>query len=162
MALSGDPAARGRQLANRQGFPPAPVGNDRGATHGGYATHKTLPVDSLAAELYELLELEPPLRDGDGALPAQDSVAVELLATCLARLRRIGEWLEENDVFDKRGRPRSVLELERRLRAEARDHMRDLGLTPRARVAIGISLQRGREASLAELLADLDEATADA
>ncbi len=108
-----------------------------------------------------MLAAETPLRDADGGLPAADSTAVELLALCLLRIERVAAWLEEHGEFDKRGRPRPVLEVERRLRAEARDHMRDLGLTPRARVAIGLSLQRGREVSLAELLADLDEDGAD-
>jgi hypothetical protein len=161
MPLSSDPAARERQLANRRTFPAAPVGNDRGATHSAAATAKTLPVAGKARELREMLAAETPLRDADGGLPAADSTAVELLALCLLRIERVAAWLEEHGEFDKRGRPRPVLEVERRLRAEARDHMRDLGLTPRARVAIGLSLQRGREVSLAELLADLDEDGAD-
>jgi hypothetical protein len=114
-------------------------------------------VGSYAEAVYELLAEEAPLRDRDGGLPAADRVAVELLATCLARLASIAAWIEEHGLVDRRGRPWPVVEVERRLRNEARDHARDLGLTPKARTAIGITLQRGAAASLAELLSDLEE-----
>jgi hypothetical protein len=67
MALSDDPVRREAQLANLQAG--APLGNPRTRRHGGYATHKTLPADSVAAAIYAELEQETPLRDGDGGLP---------------------------------------------------------------------------------------------
>jgi hypothetical protein len=154
MALSDDPVRRGAQLANLRPAPPAPRNNDNAETHGA---HKTLPVDSVAAAIARGVEAETPLRGPDGGLPAADRVAVELLAGCLSRLARIGEWVEVHGPLDGKGKPRPVLEVERRLRNEAREHLRELGLTPRARVAIGITLQRGAGASLAELLSALDE-----
>ena len=40
------------------------------------------------------------------------------------------------------GIPRPAVEFERRLRAEARDHAAELGLTPRSRAALGLDLAR--------------------
>jgi hypothetical protein len=145
----------GRSLAN---LTPAPVGNAHAVKHGGQATRKTLPVGSVAEAIFAELEQEAPLRDAEGGLPAADRAAVELLALCLCRIQRVAAWLEEHGEFDEKGRPRPVLEVERRLRGEARDHMRDLGLTPRARAVLGLTLVRGRDAlTLAEAMSELDE-----
>lgn len=153
MPLSTDPNARAVQLANRQSWPPAPVGNDHALRHGAH----TLPDGSVAAAIYAELANETPLRDRDGALPAVDRTAVELLAGCLARLKSIGEWIERHGAIDGKGRARPVLEVERRLRNEAADHCARLGLTPRSRVALGIALQRGAEFDLAQVLSDLED-----
>lgn len=114
-------------------------------------------MESVAAAIFAELEAEAPLRGREGELPVHDRAAVELLATCLARLASIAAWIEEHGVVDAKGRPWPVLEVERRLRNEASGHLRDLGLTPRARVALGLALQAGASRSLAELLSDLDE-----
>jgi hypothetical protein len=152
--MSTDPVKRDRQLANLRPGPPAPPANGLAERHGA---HKTLPVRSAAAAIYAELEQETPLREGDGDLPAADRTAVELLASCLARLASIGAWLHEHGAIDPEGQPRPVLEVERRLRNEAADHCAALGLTPRARLAIGLDLQRGVGASLAELLSEIPE-----
>ena len=159
MPLSDRPEARARQLANLRAAPPPPeLGNGRATKHGGRATHKTLPVASVASRIYELLARETPLRDADGELPPADRTAVELLALCLSRLESIAHWVELHGVLDEHGEPRSVLDYERRLRAEALDHCKQLGLTPRARVALGLDVQRGKAAfTLAEILSDLPE-----
>jgi Phage terminase, small subunit len=154
VSLSSDPSSRSVQLANLRPAPPAPPGNNHAERHGA---HKTLPSESVAAAIYDELANETPLREQDGALPAADRAAVELLSVCLARLKSIGQWIEEHGALDGKGKPRPVIEVERRLRAEARDHLRDLGLTPRARLALGIALQRGSEFDLAQVLSDLED-----
>lgn len=154
MPVGDDPVSV--RLANLQPAPPAPLGNRRALTHGAYVTFKTLREETEAAAIYEGLAVETPLRDGDGGLPIADRAALELLAGCLARLAPIGEYIEKHGPLDGKGRPRPVLEVERRLRNEAREHLRDLGLTPRARVVLGLSLQRGAGLTLAELLAEIE------
>jgi hypothetical protein len=156
--LSSREPARQRQLANLRDAPPAPpAGNTRSMRHGGRATAKTLPVAGKARAIYDELASETPLRDGDGALPAADRVAVEMLALCLCRIESIAAHLELVGILDEHGEPRSLLELERRLRAEAGDHCRQLGLTPRARVAIGLDFVRGKAVDLATLLSEIPE-----
>lgn len=159
MAASRDPDAHARQLANLVPAGPAPPGNNNATIHGGFATYKTLPVASVAAAIYRELEQETPLRDHDGGLPLADRTVVELLATDLARLASISEWIEQHGTFDSKGKPRTtLLELERRLRNEARDHCARLGLDPRGRVALGLDLQRGAEGfDLAQALSDLPD-----
>ncbi len=101
-------------------------------------------MDGKARAIYSALAAEAPLRDAGGGLPAADRTAVELLALCLARLESIARWLELHGLLDPdSGEPRAAVDLERRLRVEAADHAAALGLTPRARVALGLDLQRG-------------------
>lgn len=139
-----------RSLANlRRGGPITPANALR---HGGHATARVLPVDGKARAIYALLAEEAPLRDQAGGLPAADRTAVELLALCLARLESIARYVELHGLLAEDGEVRPCVELERRLRVEAAGHCADLGLTPRARVVLGLQLQRGL--SLAELMVE--------
>jgi hypothetical protein len=145
--LSRDPEKRARSLANlRKGGPAAPKGNRYTLHHGGYASPRMLPVEGKSRVIYAELSRDAPLRDAVGDLPAADRTTVELLALCLARLESIAAWLEAHGWLDpKTGEPRSAVDLERRLRTEARDHAEALGLSPRSRVALGLDLMRGAE-----------------
>ena len=139
MPLSSDPVARAKQLANLRGAPP---GAARNLKHGGQASPRMLPVDGKSRVIYARLAEDAPLREGD-QLPAADRTTVELLALCLARLESIATWLEANGWLNpKTGEPRAAVDLERRLRVEARDHAEALGLSPRSRVALGLDLLR--------------------
>lgn len=150
--LSQRPGPRTRQLANLTARPPAPEpGNRRAVTHGGHATARVLPVEGKSRAIYDLLSEDAPLRGPDGGLPAADRTAVELLALCLARLESIARYVELHGLLTDAGEVRPCVELERRLRVEAAGHCADLGLTPRARVALGVDLARGFD--LAQLMA---------
>jgi hypothetical protein len=143
--LSTDPARRSRQIANlRQGgAPPAPGGNQRRVTHGGYAEVAAERADEKTAEIMRALSGDLPLRDASGQAPAADMAAVELLARSLVRLGDVSDWLTRRGIEDPKGELRTgVLDLERRLRTEAADHADRLGLSPRARVALGLDLAR--------------------
>lgn len=143
--LSSDPRRRGRQLANlKRGANPAPVGNAYRKTHGAYAALVPARVDAKVAEVFAALSDDAPLRAPDGGLPPADGAAVRLAAEALVRLDDIGRYLTERGLLDADGELRtSVLDLERRLRAEAADHLASLGCSPRARVALGVDLVRG-------------------
>jgi hypothetical protein len=146
--LSTDPEKRTRQLQNlRQGgAPPAPHGNQRRVTHGGYADVATERADAKTADIMHALAGDLPLRDHDGRVPAADMAAVELLARALVRLGDVAEWLTRRGIEDGKGELRTnVLDLERRLRAEAAEHADRLGMTPRSRAALGVDLVRASQ-----------------
>jgi Phage terminase, small subunit len=99
--------------------------------------------DERAQQVFEALSADAPLRDADGGLPAADTMVVHLLARCLVRLERVERWLADYGALDERtGAPKPATELEGRLRREALDYARELGLTPKARAALGVDLQR--------------------
>lgn len=144
MPLSNRPAARERQLANLNPRPPAPPpGNQRARKHGGYAQVAEARLDDKAREVYVALAADAPVRDAAGELPAADAVAVRLLAECLCRLDDVAANVRQFGIFDQdSGEVRPVVELERRLRGEARDHAADLGMTPAGRAKLGLDLAR--------------------
>lgn len=145
MALSSDPAKRARQLANlRRG---GNHGGGRPTTHGAYAVVARDRLEQRAAEVFEALAADAPLRNADGSLPAADSVAVRLLAECLCRLDTIAAHLRDHGILDAEGNVKPVVEVEGRLRREAADHAEALGMTPRARAKIGMDLIRAEVAA---------------
>jgi hypothetical protein len=148
--LSDRPAARARQLANLRPAPPAPAGNQRPRTHGAYAVVARERLEEKALAVFDALSADAPLRNPDGQLPAADAVPVRLLAECLCRLDSIGDYLRDFGWRGPDGEPRLVLlDLERRLRAEASDHADALGMTPRSRAKLGLDLQRSVDLSTA-------------
>jgi hypothetical protein len=150
--LSERQSARARQLANLRGAPPAPAGNRRAVRHGGYAEIARDRLEDRARQVFEQLSVDAPLRDELGELPAADHLIVSLLAQCLVRLEDIAAYLTLHGLLDAKGNVRPAAELERRLRGEAADHARELGLSPRARTSLGLELVRG--ASAAQQLED--------
>jgi hypothetical protein len=158
MPLSDRPEARERQLANLRPAPPAPLGHTRSLRHGAHASPKTLPIEGKARLIFEQLAAETPLREGDDELPVADRVAVELLALCLCRIESIEHYLQLHGELDEKGNLRPAAEHARRLRNEAKDHCAALGMNARARVALGMELQRASGAfDLAQMLSDLPD-----
>ena len=147
MPLSRDPAKRQRQFANLRNAPAAPIGNHRHLIHGAYAAVATERIDARVRELFGALAEDSPVRADDGGLPAADALAVRLLAEVLCRLESIAEYLSRRGWEDENGQPRAVLDIEARLRAQALDLMRELGLTAAARVKLGLDLVRGLSAA---------------
>ena len=166
--ISQRPAARQRQLANlRRGSNPAPPANRRALRHGGYAQIAAEQLDEKVAEVYRALGDDLPLREG-GEVPRADAAALRLLAECLCRLESVADFLGRRGWQDDDGEVRPAVDLERRLRSEALDLLREMGLTPAARAKLGVELVRaagaaeeaaeGRAARerLDQRLADLD------
>lgn len=154
--LSTDPAKRAIQLANLRSTP-APLGNTRTLLHGGNARKATLvAAGSWAAAIFAQLEEEAPLRDRDGRLPVHDRQVVELLASALARLQAVEGWLANRPAVTEKGMPWPVEDTARRLRREVAGYLEALGMTPRARVALGLDLALTRRADPSAVLSEPD------
>jgi hypothetical protein len=135
--LSGNPDRRARQLANLRtgGAPAAPEGNRRRVTHGAYATLPHDRIDAKVQAVCDALALDAPLHS------AADGAAIRLAAEVLCRIDSVSDYLARRGIENADGQLRVVeLDLERRLRAEAASHLESLGMSPRARVALGVSL----------------------
>lgn len=155
MPLSRDERKRRRQLANLRPAPPAPPGNDRAATHRGYAAVAAERLQDRERQVYAALAGDAPLRAPDGGLPASDAVVVRLLAEALCRLEDVAGDIRDHGWRERRsGKPRPAVELERRLRQEALDYAEALGMTPRSRARLGLDL--ARTVDLATALSDPD------
>ena len=156
MPLSTDPVKRERQLQNlRPGAGAAGVGNRRRVVHGGYAMVASERLAVRQQEVFFALSEDAPLRESDGGLPAADTALVVLLAQALCRIEDIGSYLRDHGLIDTKGKVREAVDLERRLRQEAAGYMADLGMGPRARAALGLSLTRGeRERSYSLSMAE--------
>lgn len=153
MPLSRDPAARARSLANLRpgGAPPPPAGNVRALVHAGTARKATLiQAGSWAALIYSELEAEAPMRSADGGLPVHDRQAVELLASALARLQNVEAWLAARPAVDEKGEVWPAEDVAARLRREIASSLDALGMTPRARAALGVDVARAQSFDLAQ------------
>lgn len=145
--LSSDPVKREAQLANlRPGAGAGDGGLQRARTHAGYAALARERLEQKTLEIYDALASDAPLRDGTGELPRHDAAAVALLAQCLCRLDDVTANVRDFGVFEQRGRRkgsvRPAVELERTLRREASSYLAELGMTPKARAALGLDLAR--------------------
>jgi hypothetical protein len=145
---SRDPEARARSLANlkRGNNPPPRAGSplQPARRHGAYAQVARASLEAKQREVFEALSADVPLRDEAGGLPGADAVVVRLLAECLCRLDGVAAHLRDHGLIDSRtGDPRPAVEIEIKLRREARELAEGLGMTPRSRVALGIDVQRG-------------------
>lgn len=141
--LSNDPDRRAAQLSNlRAGSGQAGAGNQRALAHGGYAQVAHERLDAKVAEVFDALAQDAPLRDSDGGLPASDSAAVHLAAEAMCRIDDVSAHLRDRGILDAKGELRAAVDVERRLRLEAADHLASLGLSPRSRAALGLDLVR--------------------
>jgi len=134
------------------GAPAAPTGNARAVSHGAYRRLlDEADVDAAERRVFAALAEDAPVRDAAGDLPAADAPAVRLLADVLVRLDGVRDFIRRRGIEDEAGRLReTVLDLERRLRLEAADHSAALGMTPRARAALGLDLARATSFDLAQ------------
>ena len=141
--LSRDPDARSRQLANLTGQPPAPPpGNQRAASHGGYARIAEGRLEAKVAELAGALAEDVPV-----ASPS-DALAVAELAQKVCQLENLRGYLQAHGYLTDGGEVRPAADLERRLSAMVADQLDALGMTPRSRAKLGLDLQRGRDRAL--------------
>jgi hypothetical protein len=173
MKLSDDPIKRARSLANLQKgrdkpargvgagpkMPPFEKGNQLTRTHGGQSRQDPGLVEARTREIVAVLSAVAPARDANGGLPVEDAGVVRLLADTLCRLDSVSAWLSEQGLFDG-GDVRPAVDIERRLRSQALDLSRELGLTPSSRAKLGLDLARTRSA--AEQLNDHLKQTYDA
>jgi Phage terminase, small subunit len=159
--LSRDPVKRGAQLANLRGAAP---GEQRARQHGGYAQVSAPLQAQREREIYEALSADAPLRDAADELPRHDAAIVTLLAQCMCRLETVAAHLRDHGMFIERGKRKGMIrpavELEAQYRREAARYLAELGMTPKARTALGVDLVRSID--LASDMADTDHARRDA
>lgn len=154
---STDPRKRARQRSNLRQGPAAPKGNQLARSHGGYAVVTARERDEKAREVFAALSADAPLRGPDGGLPAADTAVVSLFSRCLVQLERVEQDMADHGWRDRKtGEPRPVVDLARRLRAEALDYAESLGMTPRSRARLGLDLQRSFD--LAAFWSEQDQA----
>jgi aminoglycoside phosphotransferase (APT) family kinase protein len=151
--LSRDPERRANSLANlRRGGETRSAGNRHAQAHGGYIT----PREDELAEMIEQIEQILPVRQ-EGAPPPADRFMVEELAKALTQDAAITRWLTGTALQARN--PARVERAQDRRRALSRDivsMLRELGLTPRSRLAMGVDVVRGMSAGEA-LQAYLDQ-----
>ncbi len=150
MAPSKHPAKRSKQLANLRKPKPAPPGNKRAVKHGARATPEPKRQAAIERQLRDAL----PVRGSDGEAPAHDHIAVRLLAITLCRLETCARYVSEHGMFDRSGRVRPATDYEQKLIERAANLADRLGLTPKSRVALGLTL--AQTADLAQALSDTD------
>lgn len=160
--LSADPVKRAKQLANLRPtpYPAAPVGNARRREHGAYGVIARQELEEKVRDVFDALSADTPVREVDGGLPAADAPAVRMLAEVLCRLDRIAEYLMRRGWQDDDGLPRPVLDYEARLRSHSLDLLKELGMTPRSRAALGLDLARAQRSTLQDFI-DGDASTVD-
>jgi hypothetical protein len=159
--VGGGGARHPNSLANLQpGAGAGDGGLQRAATHRGFAQIAHDQLDAKTLSIMDALSADAPLRSTDGALPVHDSAAVALLADCLCRLEMLRTDIATHGVLVERGKRkgqvRPAVDLEAKLRREATSMLNELGMTPKARAALGVDVKR------AESIADELEAAREA
>lgn len=139
-----EPVTSSRSIANVQPPPnPAGPGNRRALRHG---VDSKLALAPRAAELAEWLRATAP------AYAESDEPAIQAAAMVFAQVEAGNEYIAKHGWFDSRGKPRPLMKTLPTLQAEARRWSDALGLTPTARMRLGLTRARG--AALTEYLED--------
>ncbi len=128
------------------GFCTLVPGNTASITHGSYAVLRLSPVAAETADV--LRELAP-------VLDVADEPALQAFGLILEQLKAAASALEQASAEDRRA---DLLHLSRDARGwtmTALKYAEQFGMTPRARVALGLDLVRARD-----LTADLTDARA--
>jgi len=136
------------RLSGTENLTPAQPGNLRAARHGAYSPRLIGPV---AEEV--ILEVDELCR-GTPAAAEHFAAARSVLARKLARLRMVGEYIEQNhggSPLTHKGGVLKSAQFEQTLLASVEKSLADLGLTPTAAAKLVVDLVRGT--SIAEELA---------
>jgi hypothetical protein len=150
MAMSKHPAKRTKQLANLRVNSPAGPGNRRSVKHGGQAKPEPRRQKALEAQIRDAL----PVRDADGNPPAHDAIAVGLLAIVLCQLESVTRYIARNGPLTRGGKIAPSAVLQDKLIVRSQNLASELGLTPRSRVNLGLTLKQTEHLDLAALLSD--------
>lgn len=116
--------------------------------HGAYAQLNAERVEQREAAIFEAFAADAPLR-ADGELPSHDGAIVALLAQAMLRLEDVAANIRDFGFFEQRGKRkgqlRPAVDVEARLRREAAGYLDALGMTPKARAALGVDLVKARD-----------------
>jgi hypothetical protein len=138
--ISGDPAARARQIAAlRPGAGAARPGEMRGLRHGGRSQLLVADVESEVRELMEALGEAAPVRE-HGELPLADVAMVETAARSLKRYRHLAAWLDLHGRLTEKGDVKPAAKLELQAEASLTRALDALGMSPASRARIGVSV----------------------
>lgn len=147
--LSDDPEKRARSLANLRG---APKGAQRNLKHGARAQVEPRRLEARVQSIYDELAEAVPLQEASGGPLAADRMLVRQLAEAMCRLEDVTRWIDANGWTDKRGKPRSALRWEDKLRRTVTNLLDRLGMSPAARARIGVDL--AKQVDLADAMSD--------
>lgn len=101
--------------------------------HGAHsAIHLRPRAAEIAAQLNEIVP----------ARASADEPAIALASIVLAQVESISSWLDEHGVLDGRGQPRPACRHFGTMVNSAARLLRDLGLTPTSRAAMGADMAR--------------------
>lgn len=132
-----------RRLANIQcdGRPVAGAepGNTRAASHGAYSRVVEPRAAVIEAELRTLLPVAS----------ASDAPAIRALARVEARIEIVSEWLAQHGLLRAGDRPQPILRSLSTWENTALRLYEHLGLTPAARLRLGLEVVRARDAARA-------------
>lgn len=129
-------------MTKKTGKPPG-----RPPKHGAYSGSQLVPVTE------EKTALVRGLLAGTMQLAGPtDAVAIELLGRNLAKIELIDRWLQVNGLFaDREGNPQPILRIYWQATNAAMRLCDALGLTPTARVRLGIGIARAEGDLAAEM-----------
>jgi len=114
------------------------------ALKSGLRTRQPSPIvlDPIKHEIQDALEVDSPLRDPNGGVPAADTFMIELCAIQLLRVRRCAAFLALHGDEDGRGNlRREFIEYGKAVEQAARMLDR-LGMSPRSRAALGVDVSK--------------------
>lgn len=144
MPVSKDPAARARQVANlRRGVTkPKP---QAALKHGARAKQPVGDLPAARKAIQEMLEAVPPLCEADGTPDKAYALAVRLVASEMARYDYIADYVDRVGPMTIHGKLRySPLRQLKMLEKSIMAHLRELGLTPLGRAALGLDIAQTR------------------
>jgi len=105
-------------------------------THGAHSSIAS----TLAKAKTEEIAAVVPVRGEDGGPHPADAYAVERLAEVLCRIDLASAHLDAHGLVNKKGEAHSLLRHISRWEKQAQEWMESLGLTPKARVALGLGI----------------------
>jgi phage terminase small subunit len=140
-------------LNSKRGCNVKDKGIGRPPKHGAYAGRELIPLTSeKTAFVLRLLEGQAVM------IGPADEVAVELLARNLAKIELIDRYLQVHGLFsDKEGTPQPVLRIYWQAMNAAMRQCDALGLTPSARVRLGLSLASAKHDLAARMQVDREQ-----
>jgi hypothetical protein len=112
-------------------------------------------VFEVVLEVRAALAASAPVRDQAGDLPAADEATVELAARAVCRVRRVDAWCDLHGYLDERtGDVKPAVRYLEEATRTANRLLGSLGMNPRERAKLGLTLQRSID--LASAMAEPD------
>lgn len=124
------------------GAKPPAEGNRQAVTHGGYAFIDRDRIGETIADLVDALAECAPVRTAGGAVPLEDLPMIRVIAETWCRRDDVRAWLDEHGGLNTKRPKWSVVEIEMKLTARLETQLATMGMTPAARIKLGVDLAR--------------------